>query len=100
GYLVLAVAAIQGRAPTWWTWAVFGALPTLHFSALCLAPAQLYVGIRGWKTETMATRIAGPLTTVVLFSLLSRFGEPDQGSLFAAVIRGVQDYWALYADPT
>ncbi|MCA9727271.1 MAG: hypothetical protein KC729_06275, partial [Candidatus Eisenbacteria bacterium] len=50
-YLFFAVRALQRQATIWWTWPLFAALLPFHFSALCLAPAQLYVGLSAWRTE-------------------------------------------------
>lgn len=96
-YIVLAVAAVQGRCNVFWTWPAFAVLPTLHLSAICLAPAQIYVGMHGWKTKPKWIAALGPVAGMVLFLLLSRLRVAGGENLFAATANGVKGYLELYS---
>jgi Flp pilus assembly protein TadD len=78
---------------------VYAILPTLHLSTLSLAPAQVYVGIRGRKTERRWVSVAGPFVAAILFWALSRLGNTEAGDLVAETSKGIRAYWALYSDP-
>lgn len=100
GYLLIATHALHGRAPSWCTWAAFALLPTVHLSALGLAPAQAWLAVVAWRRgEHRGTLLGAALAVLAVVVVLRVFGSGAE-RLAAESAGGFKQYMQPFFDRT
>jgi len=99
GYLLIATHVLHRRAPMWSSWVAFALLPTVHLSALGLAPAQAWLGVMAWRRGERRGTVLGAALAVVAAIIVARVFGSGADRLAAESAGGFRQYLQPFFDP-